>query len=60
MGDQSLFFSTENIEIKENLYREEIMVQILDGQSSQLRTNKVEFVMVLWRNKFVEEATWSF
>ncbi|WMV47189.1 hypothetical protein MTR67_040574, partial [Solanum verrucosum] len=50
---------TENDEIKDNLSYEEIPVQILDRQVRKLRTNEVALVKVLWRNQFVEEATWE-
>ncbi|WMV49474.1 hypothetical protein MTR67_042859 [Solanum verrucosum] len=43
----------------DSLSYEEILVQILDRQVRKLRTKKVESVKVLWRNQFVEEATWE-
>ncbi|WMV47004.1 hypothetical protein MTR67_040389 [Solanum verrucosum] len=59
MGDPSLIVQTENVEIKDNLSYEEIPVQILDRQVRKLRTKEVASVKVLWRNQFVEEATWE-
>ncbi|WMV07609.1 hypothetical protein MTR67_000994 [Solanum verrucosum] len=59
MGDHSLIIPTENIEIKDSLPYEEIIVQILDRQVRKLRTKEVASVKVLWRNQFVEEATWK-
>ncbi|WMV49094.1 hypothetical protein MTR67_042479 [Solanum verrucosum] len=59
MGDPSLIVQTENVGIKENLSYEEIPVQILDRQVRKLRTKEVASVKVLWRNQFVEEATWE-
>ncbi|WMV33672.1 hypothetical protein MTR67_027057 [Solanum verrucosum] len=59
MGDPSLIIPTENIEIKDNLSYEEISVQILDHQVRKLRTKEVASVKVLWRNQFVDEATWE-
>ncbi|WMV09906.1 hypothetical protein MTR67_003291 [Solanum verrucosum] len=59
MGDPSLIISTENIGIKDSLSYEEIPVQILDRQGRKLRTKEVASVKVLWRNQFVEEATWE-
>ncbi|WMV19710.1 hypothetical protein MTR67_013095 [Solanum verrucosum] len=41
----------------DNLSYEEIPVQILDLQVRRLRTKDVASVKVLWRNRFVEEAT---
>ncbi|WMV45565.1 hypothetical protein MTR67_038950 [Solanum verrucosum] len=40
-------------------YDEEIPVHILDPQVCKLRTKEVASVKVLWRNQFVEEATWE-
>lgn len=59
MGDPSLIITTDNIEIKYNLSYEVISVQILDRQVRKMRTKEVASVKVLWRNKFVEEATWK-
>ncbi|WMV42060.1 hypothetical protein MTR67_035445 [Solanum verrucosum] len=59
MGDPSLIIPTENISIKDNLSYEENPVQILDRQVRKLRTKEVTSVKVLWRNQFVEEATWE-
>ncbi|WMV51166.1 hypothetical protein MTR67_044551 [Solanum verrucosum] len=59
MGDHLLIIPTENIGIKDNLSYKEIPVQILDRQVHKLRTKEVALVKVLWRNQFVEEATWE-
>ncbi|WMV28844.1 hypothetical protein MTR67_022229 [Solanum verrucosum] len=50
---------TESIRIKDSLSYEEIHVHILDRQVRRLRTKDVASVKVLWRNQFVEEATWE-
>ncbi|WMV57807.1 hypothetical protein MTR67_051192 [Solanum verrucosum] len=59
MGDPSLIVQTENVQIKNNLSYEEILVQTLDRQVRNLRKKEVASVKVLWRNQFVEEATWE-
>ncbi|KAK4727229.1 hypothetical protein R3W88_032146 [Solanum pinnatisectum] len=59
MGDPSLIIPTEDIGIKDILSYEEIPVKILDRQVRKLRTKEVASVKVLWRNQFVEEATWE-
>ncbi|WMV49209.1 hypothetical protein MTR67_042594 [Solanum verrucosum] len=59
MGDPSLIIPTENIGIKDSLSYEEILVQILDRQVRKCRTKEVASVKVLWRNQFIEEATWE-
>ncbi|WMV07261.1 hypothetical protein MTR67_000646 [Solanum verrucosum] len=38
---------------------EKVPVQILDRQVRKLRTKEVASVKVLWRNQFVEKATWE-
>ncbi|WMV19104.1 hypothetical protein MTR67_012489 [Solanum verrucosum] len=59
MDNPSLIIPTEDIIIKDSLSYEEIPVQILDRQLHKLRTKEVSSVKVLWRNQFVEEATWE-
>ncbi|WMV46523.1 hypothetical protein MTR67_039908 [Solanum verrucosum] len=59
MGDPSLIITTADIGIKESLSYEEIPVEILDCQVRKLRTKEVASVKILWRNQFVEEATWE-
>ncbi|WMV07662.1 hypothetical protein MTR67_001047 [Solanum verrucosum] len=59
MRDLSLIIPIEDIGIKDSLSYEEIPVQILDHQVRKLRINEVASVKVLWRNPFVEEATWE-
>ncbi|WMV19367.1 hypothetical protein MTR67_012752 [Solanum verrucosum] len=59
MGDPSLIIPTKDIGIRDSLSYEEIHVQILDRQVCKLRTKEVASVKVLWRNQFVEEATWE-
>ncbi|WMV25281.1 hypothetical protein MTR67_018666 [Solanum verrucosum] len=48
-----------DIGIKDSLSYKEIPVQILDRQVCKLRTKEVASVKFLWRNQFVEEATWE-
>ncbi|WMV29700.1 hypothetical protein MTR67_023085 [Solanum verrucosum] len=59
MGDPSLTIPTEDIGIKDSLSYEEIPIQILDREVRKLRTKEVASVKGLWRNRFVEEATWE-
>ncbi|WMV58454.1 hypothetical protein MTR67_051839 [Solanum verrucosum] len=59
MGDPSLVIPTKDIGIKDSLSYDEIHVQILDRQVRKLRTKELASVKVLWRNQFVEEATWK-
>ncbi|WMV18558.1 hypothetical protein MTR67_011943 [Solanum verrucosum] len=59
MGDPSLIKPTEDIGIKDSLCYDKIPVQIQDRQVRKLRTKEVASVKDLWRNQFVEEATWE-
>ncbi|WMV55173.1 hypothetical protein MTR67_048558 [Solanum verrucosum] len=58
-GDPSLIIPTKHIGIKDNLSYEEIPIQILDCPVRKLRAKEVASVKVLWRNQFVEEASWE-
>ncbi|WMV37626.1 hypothetical protein MTR67_031011 [Solanum verrucosum] len=59
MDNPSLIIPTEDIGINDSLSYEEIPVQILDRQVRKLRIKEVTSVKVLWRNQFVEVATWE-
>ncbi|WMV37990.1 hypothetical protein MTR67_031375 [Solanum verrucosum] len=59
IGDPSLIPPTKSVRINDSLSYEEIPVQILDRQVRRLRMKDVASVKVLWRNQFVEEATWE-
>ncbi|WMV24429.1 hypothetical protein MTR67_017814, partial [Solanum verrucosum] len=59
MGDPSLIIPAEDIGIKDILSYEEIPVQILDRQVRKFKTKEVASVKVLWKNQFVEKATWE-
>ncbi|WMV59550.1 hypothetical protein MTR67_052935 [Solanum verrucosum] len=59
VGNPSLIIPTEDIGTKDILSYEEIPVQILDRQVRKLRTKEKASVKVLWKNQFVEEATWE-
>ncbi|WMV58383.1 hypothetical protein MTR67_051768 [Solanum verrucosum] len=54
LGNPSLIVPTENIDIKDNIYYEDILIQILDRQVCKLRTKEVASVKLLWRNQFIE------
>lgn len=59
LRNPSLVVLVKNVGVKDSLSYEEIPVQILDRQVRKLRTKKIASVKVLWRNQFVEEATWK-
>ena len=59
LGDLSLIIPTENVEIKDRLSYEKILVQILDRQVCKLITKEVAPVKVFWRHQFIEETTWE-
>ncbi|TMW80450.1 hypothetical protein EJD97_019932 [Solanum chilense] len=58
-NDHSLTVPTENVRTKGSLSYVKIRVQIFDHQVRRLRTKEVASVKVIWRNQFVEEATWE-
>lgn len=45
--------------LKKSMSYEENPVQILDRQVLKLRSKEIVSVKVLWRNQFVDEATWE-
>ena len=49
----------EGLGVDENLYCEEVLVEILDRQVKKLRNKEVASVKVLYRNHLVEGATWE-
>ncbi|WMV54324.1 hypothetical protein MTR67_047709 [Solanum verrucosum] len=53
LGNVAFILPTESIRVEDSISYEEIPVQILDHQVHKLRTKKVAFVKVLWRNQFV-------
>ncbi|XP_019070688.1 uncharacterized protein [Solanum lycopersicum] len=57
LGDPSLIVPTENVDIKDRLFYEEVPIQISNCQVRKLRTKEVALVKVLWMNQFVEEET---
>ena len=59
LGDILLIVPIENVGIKDNLSYKEFPIQILDCQVYKLRTKEVSSIKVLWRNQFMEEATWE-
>ncbi|TKC11305.1 hypothetical protein [Robertmurraya kyonggiensis] len=47
------------IELRQDLSYEELLIQILDCEERVLRNKVIPLVKVLWRNHLVEEATWE-
>ena len=59
LGDPTSILSVEGLGVDENLFYEEVPIQILDLQMKQLRKKEVATVKVLWRNHLVKGATWE-
>jgi len=59
VGDPTSIFPLESLGVKENLFYEEVPVEILDRQVKKLRNKEVASVKVLWRNQLVESSTWE-
>ena len=59
IGDPMSILPIERLGVDENHSYEEVIVEILDIQVKKLRDMEVASVKVLWRNIFVEGATWE-
>ena len=59
MGDPSFIIPTKNIGINDSLSYEHILIEILDLQVRKLKIKEVALVKVLWRTRFIKEATWK-
>ncbi|XP_075109042.1 uncharacterized protein LOC142180845 [Nicotiana tabacum] len=59
ISDSSQVIEAPAIPLDENLSYEVEPMAIVDRQVRKLRSRKVVFVKVLWRNHTVEEATWE-
>ncbi len=56
-GDPVSVLPIEGIGVDEDLYYEEVSVEILDFQVKKLRNKVVSSLKVLWRNHLLEGAT---
>ena len=59
IGDENTIVPLQDVTIEENLSYEELPVEILDRQVKRLRNKEIASVKVLWRNQYVESATWE-
>ena len=59
IGDEKTIVPLQDVTIEENLSYEELPVEILDRQVKRLRNKETASVKVLWRNQYVESATWE-
>ena len=59
IGDENTIVPLQDVTIEENLSYEELPVEILDRQVKRLRNREIASVKVLWRNQYVESATWE-
>ncbi|KAF3633574.1 hypothetical protein FXO37_26962 [Capsicum annuum] len=59
IGDHSLVFPIEEINVKDFLSYEEEPIAILDPQVRKLRSNEIASIKVMWRNQKAEKATWE-
>ena len=57
--DLASILTLESVDIKDSLTYKEVSVKILDYQVSRLRNKKVTSLKVLWKNQFIEGATWN-
>ncbi|XP_073298474.1 uncharacterized protein [Primulina huaijiensis] len=49
----------EPLALMPNLTYQEVPIQILDRKVKVLRNKEIGIIKILWRNQFVEEATWE-
>ncbi|TMX05622.1 hypothetical protein EJD97_014308 [Solanum chilense] len=59
IGDPESILPIEGLGVKDNLYFEDVEVQIIDIQVRKLRNKEVASVKLLLRNHLVEGATWE-
>src|SRR5687767_12569690 len=59
IGDENIIVPLQDVQIEENLSYEELPVEIVDRQVKWLRNKEIASVKVLWRNQYVESATWE-
>src|SRR5688572_18474571 len=59
IGDENTIVPLQDVTIEENFSYEEVPVEILDKQVKRLRNKEITSLKVLWRNQFVESATWE-
>ncbi|WMV30009.1 hypothetical protein MTR67_023394 [Solanum verrucosum] len=59
IGDPVSIVPLEGLGVDENLFYEEVLVEILDREVKKLRNKEVASVKVLWRNHIVKGATWE-
>ncbi|XP_069147119.1 uncharacterized protein [Solanum lycopersicum] len=59
IGDPESIIPIVGVSVKDNLFHEEVSIQILDRQIKKLRNKEVVSVKVLWKNQLAEGATWE-
>src|SRR5687767_9069646 len=59
ISDKNTIVPLQDVTIEENLSYEEVPVEILDRQVKRLRKKEIASVKVLWRNQYIESATWE-
>lgn len=57
--DHFLVFPIKEIELKDSLSYEGLLITILDCQILRIRSKEIALDKILWRNEKVEEATWE-
>ncbi|KAJ8747039.1 hypothetical protein K2173_003484 [Erythroxylum novogranatense] len=58
-SDPSHVIQVPEVQLRDDLSYEKILVEILDTKEKVLRNKTVQLVKVLWKNHSVEEATWE-
>ena len=59
VGDPASIVPLESMVVKDNLYFEDVPVEIPNHQARRLMNKEIASVKVLWRSQSVEGATWE-
>ena len=59
VGDPASIVPLESMVVKDNLYFEDVPVEIPNHQARRLMNKEIASVKVLWRSQSVEGSTWE-
>ncbi|WMV50322.1 hypothetical protein MTR67_043707 [Solanum verrucosum] len=59
VGDLTSVVLLKGLGFNENLFYEEVLIEILDWQVKKLRKKEITSLKVLWRNPLIKGATWE-
>lgn len=59
VGYPTSIISLARLEVKENLFYEVVLVEIIDRKVMTLKNKEVALFKLLWRNHLIKGATWK-